>query len=253
MTMPIEIEQTTISHIVMPTKDVVMFGAAINDNKPQSVYRFPSFIPCYYLGRHSSLVLWGDDSTHFAIPFISAWLRESKIIDNIRRVKKMPVRPTAEIQSIRFPDVKPLSGHIPFGSIELAHYIEPQGRRTLALSSFAIRLHLLQLPLHDSPLMMGVERGNKNSYKADTSGSPKTNNPRFLPPILLCIFGASLVICTVKFLLYAMDSANKLFYVAFLGGFPFFCVGIALILFCFLYDPPTIFGFSIGSWHLVPL
>ena len=139
------------------------------------------------------------------------------------------------------------------GIVLFAHYIEPQCRRTLALSSFAIRLHLLQLPLHDSPLMMGVERGNKNSYKADTSGSPKTNNPRFLPPILLCIFGASLVICTVKFLLYAMDSANKLFYVAFLGGFPFFCVGIALILFCFLYDPPTIFGFSIGSWHLVPL
>jgi hypothetical protein len=32
--------------------------------------------------------------------------------------------------------------------------------------------------------------------------------------------------------------------VVFFAGFPFFFVGFALIFFCFLPDPPPIFGFT---------
>jgi hypothetical protein len=46
-----------------------------------------------------------------------------------------------------------------------------------------------------------------------------------------------------------MDRGGKLFAMIFVCGFPFFCLGGLLILFCFLSDPPPIFGLSIGSWH----
>ena len=70
--------------------------------------------------------------------------------------------------------------------------------------------------------------------------------------VVALFLGGALIIGSTKFLFYAMDRGGKLFYLAFLGGFPFFCLGFLLILFCFLSDPPSIFGFSIGLRHVAP-
>lgn len=79
------------------------------------------------------------------------------------------------------------------------------------------------------------------------------NIHEMLPPPLALLVGGVLVIGTCKLLFYAMDRGGKIFGMVFIGGFPIFFFGFMLILFCFLPESPSIFGFSIGSWHLPSL
>lgn len=71
-----------------------------------------------------------------------------------------------------------------------------------------------------------------------------------LPAPIAFFLGCLLVVASLKLLFYGMDSSSdKTYYIAFVCGFPFFCLGFLLIFFCLLPDPPKIFGISI-EYHL---
>lgn len=70
-----------------------------------------------------------------------------------------------------------------------------------------------------------------------------------LPGPIALLLGGLLVVASIKFLFYALDCGGKLLCLAFFGGFPFFFLGFALIFFCFLPDPPSIFGLGIARFH----
>jgi hypothetical protein len=58
-------------------------------------------------------------------------------------------------------------------------------------------------------------------------------------------FGEFVIVGSVKLLSDALDRGGDLLYVVFIIGFPPFCLGGLLIFFCFLPDPPPIFGIAI--------
>jgi hypothetical protein len=105
----------------------------------------------------------------------------------------------------------------------------------------------LQLVEHDGSLPVGIVIANPNSGNADEGGGPKTDNPRMLPTAFALFLGMVLVVASVKFLLYAFDRGGYFSGAAFVFGFPLFFIGFSLIFFCFLPDPPPIFGFFVGS------
>ena len=66
-----------------------------------------------------------------------------------------------------------------------------------------------------------------------------------MPAPIALILGGLLIYGAVKFLDYAFDGSDYLFYAGVFGGFIPFALGAMLISFCFLASPPTIFGFTV--------
>ncbi len=116
--------------------------------------------------------------------------------------------------------------------------------------------HLIQLathndPLiaHDIPLLVRINRGNYDSNQTHPSSRPKPSNfPEISAPLA---FIMGLVICggLLKLLFYFGNREINLLYIVIFGGFPLYVLGLALMLFCFLPDPPPIFWFRIIPFH----
>jgi hypothetical protein len=109
--------------------------------------------------------------------------------------------------------------------------------------------HDLALLDHNCPLLVRVPGGDYDSESADSSSrSQHSNFPKIPAPLA---FSMGCVLCggLLKLLFYIGNRGDKLFYAAIFMGFPFYMLGVALIIFCFLPDPPPIFWFAVGSWH----
>jgi hypothetical protein len=111
-----------------------------------------------------------------------------------------------------------------------------------------VNFHFIKLPRHDISLPVRVATTDDNSKGTDRGGSPKPKDLPLIPPPLASLVGAILVVGSSKLLFNAMDGSGKLVCAAFLGGFPFFMLGVALLLFCFLPEPPPIFWFAVEPW-----
>lgn len=113
--------------------------------------------------------------------------------------------------------------------------------------------HGSQLLVHCASLFFGITRGNADGYKADDCREPQSDDPSSLPPSIAFFLGAILVVTSIKFLFYAMECRDYLFWIAFIGGFAPFGIGVWLIFACFLpiLSPVPIFGFVVT--HPFPL
>jgi hypothetical protein len=117
----------------------------------------------------------------------------------------------------------------------------------------AVPPHLIQLPLHDSkliahyiPLTFGIASPNPNSCSPNRGSKPEASDTRYLPKSIAMLSGSLLIVMALVFLIYCINRADYFILFGVLGGFLPFCLGFMLIFFCFLPNPPPIFGFSIG-------
>jgi hypothetical protein len=155
---------------------------------------------------------------------------------------------------------------LPFGSKESAidilpggiwragaghRYLQTQSGSQLSGSKDRLVFHLIQGELHNTPLPVRITTTDDNGNGTNTGGNPQTESGKFIPSSVAIFSGALLIAGAVKCLFYAIDRGGKVFYMAFFGGFPIFFVGFTLVFFCFLSDPPTIFGLTVrGLWHV---
>lgn len=110
-------------------------------------------------------------------------------------------------------------------------------------------MDFIQLSLHTSSLLPGIMSTEPDGGDPDKARKPKAEESKFLPAPVAFLLGCMLVVGSTKLLLYALDRGGYLMYIVFIVGFLPFCLGGLLIFFCFLPDPPPIFGFGflIGS------
>jgi hypothetical protein len=114
-----------------------------------------------------------------------------------------------------------------------------------------IGFHGVQLAAHHTILFVRIETGDAYGSEADSRRDPKTNHFRVLPRPFAVFLGCILIGLALKLLSHTLYRGDYLTYFGLFGGFIPFALGFALILFCFLPDPPPVFGFSIG--HGVPV
>jgi hypothetical protein len=94
--------------------------------------------------------------------------------------------------------------------------------------------HGFKLALHDEALFAGVMGADPNGRDTNKARKPKTQKSKSLPTPIAFLLGSLLIVGSVKLLFYALDRGNNLLY-----PYPARAG-------CFLSDPPSIFGFSIG-------
>jgi hypothetical protein len=82
---------------------------------------------------------------------------------------------------------------------------------------------------------------------ANSSSEPQPSDTKHLPKAIIFMTGVSLIIFAIVFLLYCFNRDDYFMYIGTFGGMVPFIIGFLLILFCFLPDPPPIFGFVVGS------
>lgn len=107
-------------------------------------------------------------------------------------------------------------------------------------------LHLSQLPTHKLRLLMSIMTRYVYSGDADEGGEPKTDNFRVLPKPVPLPLGCILIGLAVELFAQTFNRVDYFFYISIFGGFVPFAFGCAFILFCFLSNPPPIFGFVVG-------
>lgn len=133
---------------------------------------------------------------------------------------------------------------VPFQGLNRGRFLEENPRPPLTF-------HFIQLALHKTALPVRITTRNANSQETYYGGDPQTANSPTLPKPIAFFLGSILIVAMFKLLFYSFDRGGKIFYMVFFGGFPLAFLGVALVVFCFLPDPPPIFWFKIGA-HWLP-
>lgn len=110
----------------------------------------------------------------------------------------------------------------------------------------------IKLSLHHIALPSGVTITNNDRGYPHKGREPQSGDASYLPKPIALALGAFLCITAMIFLNYCIERADYFILIGTLGGGVPFIVGGLLILFCFLPDPPPIFGFIVGSPHVTP-
>lgn len=103
-----------------------------------------------------------------------------------------------------------------------------------------------KLTLHDPALLDSILSADSNGRYTYSGSEPEASDARDLPKSIALLSGSSLIVMALIFLKYCVNRADYFIIFGVIGGFLPFCVGVLLVLFCFLPDPPTIFGLTIG-------
>ena len=104
------------------------------------------------------------------------------------------------------------------------------------------------LALDGAQLPAGIRVTDYDGKCANGGGGPQSINLRVVPPTLAFFVGSVLIGLAMYLLNRTLYRSDFLMYVGMFGGFVPFLIGFALVLFCFLTGPPSIFGFTIGHW-----
>jgi len=105
--------------------------------------------------------------------------------------------------------------------------------------------HLVNLLSHYSTLFSRIVAATPYGGNTYEGSGPQPENLRLLPAPLALVIGGVFITISLYLLNNSFNGADYRFYAGVLGSFLPFAIGAALILFCFLPNPPTVFGFSV--------
>jgi hypothetical protein len=140
-----------------------------------------------------------------------------------------------------------------FGDRSILHFQRSSNGEICGDPRSAGYFHLVQLAAHgnqltlrDTALLASIMSTEPNSHYAYSGSEPEASDTRFLPKSIALLSESFLIGVALIFLNYSINLADYFILLATIGGFLPFCLGFILIFFCFLPDPPPIFGFVIG-------
>lgn len=109
------------------------------------------------------------------------------------------------------------------------------------------------LGTHFPQLMGRIAASDDDGGNSSGGGGHNTDNASALPATVASLLGTVIAFLAIKLIFYATDRGGKSVYAGVIVGFPIFLLGFCLLLFCFLPDPPPIFGLEVIPWHFVQI